>query len=182
MCRWPPGQRRTHHSERLPPGSNGFACPHPDAVGVRRRSRRRVLRAEKAVGSSSRRRSGDERFSPSVPRRAGHPFGDIPRPARGELDAAAATALRPEGRCCRRVRRCPDCPGAVAFDWSVGVDSVAASHEHRQSRRRREDCCSPACSRGERGVAHRALLAGPESHRRSIGAACVLSFACLLGF
>jgi hypothetical protein len=83
VCRWPSGQRRTHHSERLPPGErNGFACPHPiavrpvqtvvlartaaerinderqcaapaiepDAVGVRRRSRRRVLRRGKGSG------------------------------------------------------------------------------------------------------------------------------------
>jgi hypothetical protein len=38
VCRWPSGQRRTHHSERLPPGeSNGFACcqlaPTPSQCG-----------------------------------------------------------------------------------------------------------------------------------------------------
>jgi hypothetical protein len=41
-------------------------------------------------------------------------FGDIPRPARGDLGAARATALRPEGPCCPRLRRRRDCPeGAV---------------------------------------------------------------------
>ena len=41
-------------------------------------------------------------------------LGDIPCPAKGDLDAAPATALRPKGPCCRRVRRCPDCPEGVA--------------------------------------------------------------------
>jgi hypothetical protein len=69
----------------------------PDAVGVRRRSRRRVLRAEKAVGSRSRRRSGDKRFSPSVRRRAGHPYGDQAQ-VRGRV-----LAVRPRAR--KRARR-----------------------------------------------------------------------------
>ena len=59
--------------------------------------------------------------------------GDIPRPGRGRprrrrdvrfrgglpaaaevADAAPATPLRPEGPCCAKVRRCPDCPIGVA--------------------------------------------------------------------
>jgi hypothetical protein len=40
-------------------------------------------------------------------------FGDIPRPARGDLGAARATALRPEGPCCPRSRRRRDCPDPV---------------------------------------------------------------------
>ena len=63
------------------------------------------------------------RLRPGRPRRSrstSHTFradlrlGDIPCPARGDLDAAPATALRPKGPCCRRVRRCPDCPGPAA--------------------------------------------------------------------
>ncbi len=40
-------------------------------------------------------------------------IGDIPCPARGDLDAAPPTALKPGGSCCRRLRRCPDWPGAA---------------------------------------------------------------------
>jgi hypothetical protein len=34
--------------------------------------------------------------------------------AKGDLDAAPATALRPEGPCCARLRRCRDCPEGAA--------------------------------------------------------------------
>jgi hypothetical protein len=88
--------------------------------------------------------------------------GDIPRPGRGRprrrrdvrfrggppaaaevADAASATALRPEGPCCAKVRRCPDCPiGAVSEPGFVAGDvAPSASKQKRHSPRWR--CSTP---------------------------------------
>ena len=76
--------------------------------------------------------------------------GDIPRPRRGRprrrrgarfrggllaaaeiADAAPATALRPEGPCCAKVRRCPDCPVAAARGDGIDHEAVTASRAKR---------------------------------------------------
>jgi hypothetical protein len=47
-------------------------------------------------------------------RRRGARFRDRLLAAAEVADAAPATALRPKGRCCERLRRCPDCPKSAA--------------------------------------------------------------------
>ncbi len=75
---------------------------------------------------------------------SGNCLGDIPRPDQGRprrrrgarfrgglpaaaevADGAPATALKPEGSCCATVRRCRDCPTAVAFSGGQGIRVVA---------------------------------------------------------
>src|SRR5437763_10396301 len=70
--------------------------------------------------------------------------GDIPRPGRGRprrlrgarfrggllaaaevADGVPANALTPEGPCCARLRRCPDCPEAAALRPARGGGETA---------------------------------------------------------
>ena len=54
--------------------------------------------------------------------------------------AAPATALSPEGPCCTRLRRCPDCPTGAARDSTVGFGTMAASHQDHPRRLRMDGC------------------------------------------
>jgi hypothetical protein len=70
--------------------------------------------------------------------------GDVARPGRGRpqrrrgarfrggllaaaevADAAPDTALTPEGPCCARLRRCPDCPGAEVSSAAIAAPETA---------------------------------------------------------
>ena len=68
--------------------------------------------------------------------------------------SARATALRQEGPCCPRLRRCRDCPRAVARDGSVDVAGMTASDPqgtmHRRSEGPFRDAVSNAGGRGWR--------------------------------
>jgi len=82
----------------------------------------------------------------SLRRRADDAYGDISRPPRGDLDAARATALRPEGPCCPRLRRRRDCPIPPARAQAASLllsclqrfgDQLAPAHRTRLQRTRR---------------------------------------------
>ena len=69
------------------------------------------------------RHSASSRRATSTPTRRSL-RGRLPAAAEA-ADAALATALRPDRPCCARVRRCRDCPTAVALSSSEGIGIVA---------------------------------------------------------
>jgi len=58
--------------------------------------------------------------------RRGARFRDGLLAAAEVADAAPATALRPEGPSCARLRRCPDCPEALARPAGATIAGIAA--------------------------------------------------------
>jgi len=148
---------------RLTPGGVGFCnrrgaavWPAPARRLLRLLKARRLDRHVARARSRGRAAAGAACWGSSLQRASKH----LP------ADGPFATLHQSERRGPDR-QRGSSCPEAAGRDGSVSVDVVAASHQNRQSGRRRRHCCSYACWRREPGKLAR--LASLQSMHVTLG-------------